>query len=110
MPDIQGLGEFKGKITHACDYKSGESFRGKKVLVVGCGNSGMELSLDLCIHNASPSIVVRNSVDMEVAKTQENERLQCSLREMQLQFKETKACLEQSVKMQKVESKLCQLY
>ncbi|KAI9085873.1 hypothetical protein K1719_032287 [Acacia pycnantha] len=62
MPDIQGLGEFKGEITHACDYKSGESFRGKKVLVVGCGNSGLELSLDLCNHNASPSMVVRNSV------------------------------------------------
>ncbi|XP_028758256.1 probable indole-3-pyruvate monooxygenase YUCCA8 [Neltuma alba] len=62
MPDIEGLGEFKGEIIHVCDYKSGESFRGKKVLVVGCGNSGMELSLDLCNHNASPSMVVRSSV------------------------------------------------
>ncbi|KAK8654163.1 hypothetical protein V6N13_128136 [Hibiscus sabdariffa] len=35
---------------------------GQKVLVVGCGNSGMELSLDLCNHNASPSMVVRSSV------------------------------------------------
>ncbi|KEH42432.1 putative indole-3-pyruvate monooxygenase [Medicago truncatula] len=63
VPYIEGLGgEFKGEIIHACDYKSGESFRGKKVLVVGCGNSGMELSLDLCNHNASPSIVLRSSV------------------------------------------------
>jgi len=61
-PDIEGLTEFKGEVIHACDYKSGESFRGKKVLVVGCGNSGMELSLDLCNHNASPSIVLRSSV------------------------------------------------
>ncbi|KAI4300105.1 hypothetical protein L6164_033519 [Bauhinia variegata] len=62
MPEIKGLSEFKGEIIHACDYKSGESFRGKNVLVVGCGNSGMELSLDLCNHNASPSMVVRSSV------------------------------------------------
>jgi len=62
VPDIEGLSEFKGEVIHACDYKSGESFRGKKVLVVGCGNSGMELSLDLCNHNASPSIVLRSSV------------------------------------------------
>ncbi|KAK8982380.1 hypothetical protein V6N11_037551 [Hibiscus sabdariffa] len=41
---------------------SGEKFKGQKVLVVGCGNSGMELSLDLCNHNASPSMVVRSSV------------------------------------------------
>lgn len=62
MPEIEGLSEFKGEIIHACEYKSGESFRGKKVLVVGCGNSGMELSLDLSNHNASPSMVVRSSV------------------------------------------------
>lgn len=62
VPDIEGLSKFKGEVIHACDYKSGEGFRGKKVLVVGCGNSGMELSLDLCNHNASPSIVLRSSV------------------------------------------------
>ncbi|CAL0310412.1 unnamed protein product [Lupinus luteus] len=62
VPDIEGLGEFKGDVVHACDYKSGERFNGKKVLVVGCGNSGMEISLDLCNHHASPSMVVRSSV------------------------------------------------
>ncbi|GER24986.1 flavin monooxygenase-like protein [Striga asiatica] len=62
VPEIEGLGEFSGEVLHACDYKSGEGFRGKKVLVVGCGNSGMEVSLDLCNHNAQPSMVVRSSV------------------------------------------------
>ncbi|KAF2307192.1 hypothetical protein GH714_025373 [Hevea brasiliensis] len=62
MPDIEGLNEFGGDVIHACSYKSGEKFRGKKVLVVGCGNSGMEVSLDLSNHNASPSMVVRSTV------------------------------------------------
>ncbi|KAL4385695.1 hypothetical protein GQ457_15G014760 [Hibiscus cannabinus] len=62
MPDIEGLSEFGGEVIHACNYKSGEKFKGKKVLVVGCGNSGMEVSLDLCNHDASPSMVVRSSV------------------------------------------------
>ncbi|OAY34690.1 probable indole-3-pyruvate monooxygenase YUCCA5 [Manihot esculenta] len=62
MPDIEGLNEFRGDVIHACSYKSGEKFRGKRVLVVGCGNSGMEVSLDLSNHNASPSMVVRSSV------------------------------------------------
>ncbi|CDP03823.1 unnamed protein product [Coffea canephora] len=62
VPDIDGLKEFGGEVLHACDYKSGEKFRGKKVLVVGCGNSGMEVSLDLCNHEAQPSMVVRSSV------------------------------------------------
>ncbi|KAK6130518.1 hypothetical protein DH2020_035727 [Rehmannia glutinosa] len=35
---------------------------GKRVLVVGCGNSGMEVSLDLCHHRAVPLMVVRSSV------------------------------------------------
>ncbi|KAF5196864.1 Flavin-containing monooxygenase [Thalictrum thalictroides] len=62
MPEIEGLAEFKGHITHACEYKSGEDYQGKRVLVVGCGNSGMEVCLDLCNHNALPSMVVRSSV------------------------------------------------
>ncbi|KAL2486102.1 putative indole-3-pyruvate monooxygenase YUCCA8 [Abeliophyllum distichum] len=62
MPEIEGLKNFGGEVIHACDYKSGENFRGKNVLVVGCGNSGMEVSLDLCNHHAKPSMVVRSSV------------------------------------------------
>ncbi|XP_051141589.1 probable indole-3-pyruvate monooxygenase YUCCA8 [Andrographis paniculata] len=62
MPEIAGLSEFGGEVIHACDYKSGESYKGKKVLVVGCGNSGMEVSLDLCNHDAKPAMVVRSSV------------------------------------------------
>lgn len=62
VPEIDGLNEFGGEIIHASDYKSGEKFRGKKVVVVGCGNSGMEVSLDLCNHHAQPSMVCRSAV------------------------------------------------
>ncbi|GKV19497.1 hypothetical protein SLEP1_g29751 [Rubroshorea leprosula] len=62
VPEFEGLEQFKGHVSHACDYKSGQMYAGKRVLVVGCGNSGMEVSLDLCNHNARPSMVVRNSV------------------------------------------------
>ena len=53
---------FNGRIMHANDYKSGASFQGKNVLVVGCANSGMEISLDLSNHHANPSMVVRSAV------------------------------------------------
>ncbi|XP_010923752.1 indole-3-pyruvate monooxygenase YUCCA1 isoform X1 [Elaeis guineensis] len=53
---------FDGRVIHTRDYKSGADFEGQKVLVVGCGNSGMEISLDLCRHNATPYMVVRNTV------------------------------------------------
>ncbi|OWM86632.1 hypothetical protein CDL15_Pgr015667 [Punica granatum] len=62
VPEIDGMEEFGRPIRHTSLYKSGEEFRGKKVLVVGCGNSGMEVCLDLCNHNATPSLVVRDTV------------------------------------------------
>ncbi|CAA2999513.1 probable indole-3-pyruvate monooxygenase YUCCA5 [Olea europaea var. sylvestris] len=64
VPEIEGLENFGGEVIHACDYKSGENFRGKSVVVVGCGNSGMEVCLDLCNHDAKPSMVVRSSVHL----------------------------------------------
>ena len=64
VPEIPGMNEFAGPIIHTSLYKSGHSYHGKKVLVVGCGNSGMEVCLDLCNHNAFPSLVVRDSVSI----------------------------------------------
>lgn len=64
VPEIPGMDEFSGPIVHTSLYKSGHSYSGKKVLVVGCGNSGMEVCLDLSNHNAFPSLVVRDSVSI----------------------------------------------
>ncbi|XP_020095377.1 probable indole-3-pyruvate monooxygenase YUCCA5 [Ananas comosus] len=64
-PEIEGLAECFGAaaaVAHVADYKRGEAYRGKRVLVVGCGNSGMEVCLDLCEHNAFPAMVVRDSI------------------------------------------------
>ncbi|XP_058201937.1 indole-3-pyruvate monooxygenase YUCCA6 [Rhododendron vialii] len=62
VPEVEGREEFGGSVVHTSGYKSGEVFRGKRVLVVGCGNSGMEVCLDLCNHCASPSLVVKDTV------------------------------------------------
>ncbi|XAR69344.1 Indole-3-pyruvate monooxygenase [Bertholletia excelsa] len=62
VPEISGIKRFEGRIVHTSDYKSGSVFRNQRVLVVGCGNSGMEVCLDLCRYNASPHMLVRNSV------------------------------------------------
>ncbi|XP_010249741.1 PREDICTED: indole-3-pyruvate monooxygenase YUCCA2-like [Nelumbo nucifera] len=62
IPEFEGMSEFSRPVVHTSSYKSGNVFHGKRVLVVGCGNSGMEVCLDLCNHDASPSLVVRDSV------------------------------------------------
>ncbi|KAM7260853.1 hypothetical protein ACFE04_026328 [Oxalis oulophora] len=62
-PDFLGMGKFHGPVIHTSVYKSGCEFKNKKLLVIGCGNSGMEDSLDLCRHNAKPYMVSRNTVE-----------------------------------------------
>ncbi|PSS17789.1 Indole-3-pyruvate monooxygenase [Actinidia chinensis var. chinensis] len=62
IPEIAGIERFEGDLVHASGYCRGSDFGNKRVLVVGCGNSGMEVSLDLCSHNAIPYLVVRNTV------------------------------------------------
>lgn len=62
VPAVEGLEGFTGEVLHSSGYKSGEKYRGKRVLVVGCGNSGMEIAFDLAVHGAMTSIVVRSPV------------------------------------------------
>ncbi|ESQ34656.1 hypothetical protein EUTSA_v10009764mg [Eutrema salsugineum] len=63
IPEIPGLVEsFEGEYMHSSEYKNGEKFAGKNVLVVGSGNSGMEIAYDLSTWNAKVSIVVRSPV------------------------------------------------
>ncbi|KAF8684858.1 hypothetical protein HU200_044140 [Digitaria exilis] len=62
IPVIPGLRGFAGDVIHSSRYKSGATYSGKNVLVVGCGNSGMEIAYDLASHGANTSIVVRSPV------------------------------------------------
>jgi cation diffusion facilitator CzcD-associated flavoprotein CzcO len=55
---------FTGPIVHTFDYTNGERFRGQRVLVVGFGNSGSEIALDLLEHGARPAIAVRSKVNV----------------------------------------------
>lgn len=64
VPEIEGLESFKGKVIHSTRYKNGKEFKDEHVLVVGSGNSGMEISLDLANFGSKPSIIVRSPVSI----------------------------------------------
>jgi Pyridine nucleotide-disulphide oxidoreductase len=53
VPDWEGRSKYKGELLHSADYKSPAAYRGKRVLVVGAGNSGMEIAHDLTTGGAS---------------------------------------------------------
>ena len=52
---------FRGRIVHSADYQSGASFSGQRVLVVGMGNTGAEIALDLREHGARVCLSVRSA-------------------------------------------------
>lgn len=55
---------FQGTILHSKDYKNVEPFREQKVLVVGMGNTGAEIALDLCENGIESYVSIRGPVNM----------------------------------------------
>jgi len=48
VPFVPGWpGTFSGELVHSADYRHGDPYRGRRVLVVGGGNSGAEIAVDL---------------------------------------------------------------
>lgn len=46
MPHFEGIENFKGEILPGRDYRSPSQFKGKSVLVIGAGNSGVDIAVD----------------------------------------------------------------
>jgi hypothetical protein len=46
IPDYPGLSDFAGEVLHSADYKSAAQLRGKRVLVVGAGNTGCDIAVE----------------------------------------------------------------
>lgn len=65
-----GEESFQGQITHSSVYRNATPFVGKRVLLIGVGNSGAEIAVDLAEHGAHPTISIRagaNVVPRELA-------------------------------------------
>ncbi|WP_285364251.1 NAD(P)/FAD-dependent oxidoreductase [Microbacterium sp. LMC-P-041] len=54
------VGEFNGEIMHTSEYRSAAQLTGRRVLLIGAGNSGCDIAVD-AVHHAS-------SVDMSVRR------------------------------------------
>ena len=62
VPNWKGKDNFEGEILHATSYKNPLKFKGKKVLVVGMGNTGAEIALDLAEAKIDVGISVRSEI------------------------------------------------
>jgi cation diffusion facilitator CzcD-associated flavoprotein CzcO len=61
-PTLSGEGEFGGPILHSRNYRNPQPFRGQRILLVGAGNSGAEIALDLAEHGVEVAVAVRRGV------------------------------------------------
>ena len=61
-PTFAGIDSFMGKTLHSADYRNATPFTGQSVLIVGMGNTGAEIALDLAENGARPTISVRGGV------------------------------------------------
>lgn len=70
LPGWPGMDGFRGRLLHSSSYRSGAELAGRDVLVVGAGNSGAEIAVDLIEQGAArvrlsvrtPPNVVRRTV------------------------------------------------
>lgn len=57
QPELPG--RFDGELLHSADYRSPALFEGKRVLVIGCGNSACDIAVDAVHRARSVDISVR---------------------------------------------------
>jgi hypothetical protein len=64
VPQIAGRDLFGGRVLHSRDYRAPREFAGERVLVVGMGNTGAEIALDLAEHGVAVDLSVRSPVNV----------------------------------------------
>ena len=70
VPVIEGRERFRGRVLHSVEYRRPAGFEGRRVLVVGVGNSGGEIASELARTGARVTIAVRsgaNVVPLQIA-------------------------------------------
>jgi putative flavoprotein involved in K+ transport len=50
-PALPGLEGFSGTVSHSSEYRSPEGFAGRRVLIVGGGNSAVQIGIELAEHS-----------------------------------------------------------
>ena len=61
IPELSGLEEFGGEVVHSHNFTHGGQWTGKKVMVLGTGNSGHDVAQDLHSHGVDTTIIQRGS-------------------------------------------------
>lgn len=61
IPHIPGIENFKGQSMHSHEYRFAEPFRGKNLILLGAGSSGIDIALELCLVANQVVLVYKDS-------------------------------------------------
>lgn len=64
VPKLPGLDEFRGEVRHSITYRNPNEVRGKRVLVVGAGNSAGEIASELGREAIDTTVAVRSGANV----------------------------------------------
>jgi cation diffusion facilitator CzcD-associated flavoprotein CzcO len=68
-PQWPGMESYRGALLHSSAYRNGAPWSGRRVLVVGAGNSGAEIALDLAEHGVRPDLCIRGALHVTSRRT-----------------------------------------
>jgi cation diffusion facilitator CzcD-associated flavoprotein CzcO len=69
LPRWPGMEDYGGELLHSSAYRNGRRWAGRRALVVGAGNSGAEIALDLAEHGARADLCVRGRLHVTLRDT-----------------------------------------
>lgn len=64
VPDFPGRADFAGLWMHSRHYRNPLPFKNLKTLVIGMGNTGAEIALDLAEHGVDTTLCVRSPINI----------------------------------------------
>ena len=64
VPAIPGRERYRGRVMHSIEYRRPDGFAGRRVLVVGVGNSGGEIGSELAGAGAKVTVSVRSGANV----------------------------------------------
>ncbi|KAF4322358.1 hypothetical protein BBO99_00000049 [Phytophthora kernoviae] len=71
LAQIKGVENFKGVISHSRSYRTPEPYKGKRVLIIGRGPSGQDISLELAKSGAKEVVVATLDYDPDTVDAQD---------------------------------------
>ena len=69
QPQWPGMESYAGELLHSSAYVNGKRWSGRRILVVGAGNSGAEIALELAEHAVRTDLCVRGSLHVTLRDT-----------------------------------------